>query len=59
MIQYGDVCAATCCLAGYPILFVLGTEGFFGKLTPWGSVVGHCIVDLLSKNVSVTYVELE
>jgi hypothetical protein len=35
-------------------LFVLGKEGFFGKLSPWGSVVGHCIVDLLSKNVSAT-----
>ncbi|WIA30744.1 hypothetical protein OEZ86_000810 [Tetradesmus obliquus] len=36
---------------GYPVLFVLGTEGFFGVLSPWGSVVGHCIVDLLSKNL--------
>jgi hypothetical protein len=38
--------------AGYPVLFMLGPEGFFGVLSPWGSVVGHCIVDLLSKNVS-------
>ncbi|WIA10699.1 hypothetical protein OEZ85_010879 [Tetradesmus obliquus] len=36
---------------GYPVLFVLGTEGFFRVLSPWGSVVGHCIVDLLSKNL--------
>jgi hypothetical protein len=34
------------------VLFVLGREGFFGVLSPWGSVVGHCIVDVLSKNVS-------
>jgi hypothetical protein len=36
---------------GYPILFMLGQEGFFSWLSPWGSVVGHCIVDVLSKNV--------
>jgi hypothetical protein len=30
---------------------MLGSEGFFGKLSPWGSVLGHCIVDVLSKNV--------
>ena len=40
-------------VAGYPILFVLGSEGFIGALSPWGSVVGLCIVDLLSKNVSM------
>lgn len=52
---------ASCCVglepsvlllgAGYPVLFMLGREGFFGKLSPWASVLGHCIVDVLSKNV--------
>lgn len=39
--------------AGYPVLFMLGSEGFFGKLSPWASVLGHCIVDVLSKNESL------
>jgi bacteriorhodopsin len=38
--------------AGYPVLFMLGQEGFFGILSPWNSVLAHCIVDVLSKNVS-------
>jgi bacteriorhodopsin len=48
------VLSKACLLAaGYPVLFMLGSEGFFGKLSPWGSVLGHCIVDVLSKNVSM------
>lgn len=37
-------------------MFMLGQEGFFRVLSPWGSVVGHCIVDVLSKNVSLVRV---
>ena len=36
--------------AMFPILFVVGPEGF-GHITPAGSVIGHTIADLLSKNL--------
>ena len=34
----------------FPLLFLLGPEGN-GVLTHTGSIIGHCIVDLLSKNL--------
>mmetsp|Transcript_37645 Transcript_37645/g.93597 ORF Transcript_37645/g.93597 Transcript_37645/m.93597 type:complete len:437 (-) Transcript_37645:414-1724(-) len=34
----------------FPILFVAGPEGF-GHITPAGSIIGHTIADLLSKNL--------
>lgn len=34
----------------FPILFVAGPEGF-GHISPAGSVIGHTIADLLSKNL--------
>jgi bacteriorhodopsin len=40
---------------GYPVLFMLGQEGFYHLLSPWGSVVGHCVVDVLSKNVGACW----
>jgi len=34
----------------FPILFVAGPEGF-GHISPAGSIIGHSIADLLSKNL--------
>nr|AHH02101.1 protein 114 [synthetic construct] len=34
----------------FPVLFAIGSEGL-GYITLSGSVIGHCIADLLSKNV--------
>jgi len=34
----------------FPILFVLGPEGF-GHLSAYGSTIGHTVADLLSKNL--------
>ncbi|PNH09251.1 Sensory rhodopsin-1 [Tetrabaena socialis] len=34
----------------YPVLFLLGPEGF-GNLSIYGSIIGHTVIDVLSKNV--------
>nr|AEL28924.1 chimeric channelrhodopsin C1V1 variant 2 [synthetic construct] len=34
----------------FPVLFLLGTEGF-GHISPYGSAIGHSILDLIAKNM--------